>query len=445
MTTTMTVEQIKARVTEEIDRRRDEIVGLGRAIWADPETGFREFRTADKVKQQFERMGLSYRDGLSITGVKAAMPGGAGPGPTLGILGELDSMAVSGHPQCNPETGAVHACGHNAQIAAMIGTGLGLQPVMQELSGNVALFAVPAEEYIEVEYRYGLRKEGKLEFLVGKSDLVAKGEFDDIDMTLIIHTSAALGDAKFSVMGTNNGCFVKFIRFRGRAAHAGGAPHMGINALKAASLSLAAIDANRETFKDLDHIRVHPIITRGGDAVSSVPADVRMETFVRGRTIEAIQDANMKVDRSLRAGALAMGAQVEIATLPGYMPFTQDKALTEIFVRNASTLVGADRVIERGHTTGSTDMGDLSLLMPTCHPQVAGARGIGHGADYEVVDYEDAVVTPAKAMALAAVDLLANGASEARRVQSEFRPTYTKEQYLDLMRSIVSEQAYAET
>jgi metal-dependent amidase/aminoacylase/carboxypeptidase family protein len=314
---------------------------------------------------------------------------------------------------------------------------------MPDLSGNVALFAVPAEEYIEVEYRVGLRESGQLEFLVGKSELIARGEFDDIDMVMIIHTSSVLGEAKFGVMGTSNGCFVKFIRYHGRAAHAGGAPHDGINALKAATLALAAIDANRETFKDDDHIRVHPIITRGGQAVSSVPADVRMETFVRGRTIEAIKDANLKVDRSLRAGAQAMGARVEILTLPGYMPFSQDRLLNDVFRRNAAALVGNDGVVERGHGTGSTDMGDLSLIMPTCHPYVAGAVGVGHGADYEVVNEVDAVINPAKAMAMATVDLLTNGAAEAKRIKSEFRPAYTKAQYLDLMRGIVSDEVYA--
>src|SRR5206468_1893418 len=98
---------------------------------------------------------------------------------------------------------------------------------------------------------------------------------------------------------SNNGAIIKHVRFLGRAAHAGGAPHSGINALAAATLALAAIDAQRSTFKDVDTVRVHPIITQGGRAASIVPADVRMETFVRARTVEAIQDANMKVDRAL--------------------------------------------------------------------------------------------------------------------------------------------------
>ena len=107
--------------------------------------------------------------------------------------------------------------------------------------------------------------------------------------------------------GTNNGLVAKRIQFLGRGAHAGGAPHLGINALNAASLAMAAINANRETFRDDDTVRVHPIITKGGEAVSAVPADVRMETFVRGKTLEAITDANIKVDRALKAGAMAVG------------------------------------------------------------------------------------------------------------------------------------------
>ena len=99
---------------------------------------------------------------------------------------------------------------------------------------------------------------------------------------------------------------------------------MGINALYAAQIALAAINALRETFRDEDTIRVHPIITHGGSQVNVIPGEVRLETYVRGRSVEAILDANKKVDRAFRAGALALGAKVEIETLPGYMPMTCD-------------------------------------------------------------------------------------------------------------------------
>jgi metal-dependent amidase/aminoacylase/carboxypeptidase family protein len=116
----------------------------------------------------------------------------------------------------------------------------------------------------------------------------------------------------------------KRIRFIGSAAHAGGAPHKGVNALNAAMSAISAIHAQRESFRDEDTIRVHPIITQGGVAVSSVPADVRMETFVRGRSVNAFQSASRKVDRALRAGAMAVGGSVSITTLPGYLPIRYD-------------------------------------------------------------------------------------------------------------------------
>ena len=124
----------------------------------------------------------------------------------------------------------------------------------------------------------------------------------------MIHTHSDQTMKKAGVAESSNGFVSKLIRFVGRAAHSGGSPHLGINALNAAQIAINAMHAQRETFRDGDAIRVHPIITKGGDIVNVVPAEVTMETYVRGRTKEAILDANVKVDRALRAGALAVGA-----------------------------------------------------------------------------------------------------------------------------------------
>src|SRR5207247_814636 len=202
---------------------------------------------------------------------------------------------------------------------------------------------------------------------------------------------------KAGVPGSNNGCIVKTVRYIGRAAHAGGAPHMGVNALYAAQIGLMAINAIRETFKDEDTIRVHPIITHGGSQVNVIPGEVRIETYVRGRTVEACLDADKKVDRALRAGAQALGARVEIETLPGYMPMTCDATMARWFKENAAALLGEEHYRQIGHRTGSTDMGDLSMVMPVLHPYVRGARGSGHGADYEIVDQPLAYLVPATA------------------------------------------------
>jgi amidohydrolase len=429
-----------------IDAHREEIVGLAQAIYADPEIGYREHNTSAKVRRMFERIGVPYQSGLAITGLKGELRGGAGPGPAVAIMGELDALIVPDHVDAHAERGTAHACGHNGQIGSMIGATIGLQAegVLGALSGRVVPMAVPAEECIDIEGRLELKREGRLEFIVGKAELIRLGAFDDVDMAMIVHTTANEADGRFGISQSNNGAIIKQVQFTGRAAHAGGAPHRGINALAAAMLALQAIDAQRPTFQDSDTVRVHPIITHGGRAASIIPADVRVETFVRARTLEAIEDANIKVDRALRAGALALGARVRITTVPGYMPMTQDANLSRLFKQNAVPLVGEDRFAAIGHRTGSTDVGDMSLIMPIVHPYAGGAVGTGHGADYKIVDYDNAVINAAKAMACTTIDLLADGAAEARRVKADYTPRFSTPAYLDFVRKLAYEREYAE-
>jgi amidohydrolase len=440
----MTRDELKRRVWEAIDRRTGEIIGLGEQIRHHPELGFKEFKTARLVEEVLGKLGLHPRAGLAITGVRADLVGQAGSGPTFALLGELDALVVTGHPEADPQTGAAHACGHNAQVAGLLGCAMGLVDagVTDHLAGRVAFFAVPAEEYGDVEWRVSQARAGKLEFLGGKPELLRLGHFDDVDLAMMIHGTSRPEDGRAGVPASNNGCVVKTVRYLGRAAHAGGAPHMGINALYAAQIGLLGINAIRETFKDEDTIRVHPIITHGGSQVNVIPGEVRIETYVRGRTVEAIADAARKVDRALRAGALALGAKVEIETLPGYMPMQCDATMARYFKENAVHLVGEEHYRQIGHRTGSTDMGDLSQVMPILHPYIGGARGTGHGPDYEIVDQSLAYVTPAKALAAMVIDMLADGGTGARHVLAEARPPMTREQYLAFQRSSARREVF---
>ena len=440
----MNREELKARVAAEIDRHQDEIIAIAERIWSDPELGFKEFRTAQIVAEEFGRLDLPQRSGLAITGVKAIADSGK-PGPTVAIIGELDSILVADHPSANPETGAAHCCGHNAQIANMIGAGIALiaSGVMSELSGRVALMAVPAEEYVEIAYRSELRQQGEIEFLGGKSELVRLGEFDDVDIAMMVHTSSQ--DYMAGVFGSSessNGFVGKNARFIGRAAHAAGAPDRGVNALYAATVALDAINAQRETYRDEDAVRIHPVISRGGDLVNVIPNDVRLETYVRGKTVEAIEGASAKVDRALKAGALALGAQVEITTLPGYLPLFNDPTLLDLFKANFARDYDPSQWTSRGHGAGSTDMGDIAHLMPTIHPYAVGSRGQGHGNDWEIADKYIAYVLPAKLMALTAVDLLADDAQEAHALLADYKPRMTKEEYLTFMRRAFAENTF---
>ena len=442
----MTVEELKASVLAEIDRRGGEAVRIAKQILDTPEPGFREQKTSRLVAEGFRRLGIPHEEGIAITGLKGMLAGGT-DGPTVAVIGELDSLIVQWHPHADPQTSAAHACGHHCQIGMLFGVALGLTApgVMESLAGRVALFAAPAEEYIEIEYRDDLRREGKIEFLGGKAELVRLGAFDDVDMAMMTHTQS--GESMRGAIGTgatNNGMVAKRIMFTGRAAHAGGSPHHGVNALNAANIALTAIHAQRDTFRDEDTIRVHPIITQGGVAVSSVPADVRMETFVRGRTTTAIASASRKVDRALRAGAMAVGGSVTITTLPGYLPIQTSPALTHLYIDNARRLVGEDGVEPMPHRSGSTDMGDLSQIMPVIHPYVAAATGYAHGADYVVKDYDLGVLTAAKAMAMTVVDLLAGGGRRGREVLSKHHAPMTKKEYLSLMRGMFNEETFQE-
>jgi amidohydrolase len=383
-------------------------------------------------------MGWTYKNKIAITGSKAYLRR-KGPRPSVGIIGELDSVRCPEHPESHPITGAVHACGHNAQIASMLGAGFGLSDsgVVEELNGNVVMVTVPAEEYLELDYRNSLKEKGQLEFFGGKQEFIRLGELDDVDISLGTHSATDL-EKKLSIRGSNNGFIGKLVRYIGLEAHAGGAPDKGINALNAAMLGIMGIHAQRETFKEEDTIRVHPIITKGGEIVNNVPADVRIESYVRGKTVEAIIDANKKVNRALRAGAMAVGAEVEINDMPGYMPYQHNTDLDSLLKANCAAVVGEDQVEEKGHSTGSTDLGDISCVMPTSSFGMGGVTGTGHGRMYKFVDKELEYVIPAKVLALTCVDLLYDGSAMAKKIIESYKPVIPLKEYGEFMHKIVS-------
>lgn len=440
------IESLKAAAQSAIDRRRDWLIDIADKILRNPEVGFQEFKTAQLVSDKFSELGIDHTDGVAITGVTGRLRGG-NVGPTVAILGELDSLRVSEHRHADPETGAAHACGHNCQISMMIGAAIGLMipEVQRVLCGDVELMAVPAEEFIDVEYRLGLHREGKIGFLSGKQEFIRLGAFDHVDMAMMVHSSASPEDAKFSLGATSNGHLGKYVRFVGKSAHAGSSPHRGVNALQAAMVALHALNTQRETFQDPDIVRLHGILTHGGVAANATPADVRYEGRVRGRTTEVIADASAKMDRCLKAGALALGAKVEITTIPGYFPLSNDLTFGSIFRDSAERLVGKSSFADHSNGPtrgGSTDMGDLGQIMPVIHPYTGGFSGTGHGEDYQVVDYEQAVIRPAKAMAMAVIDLLANDAAKANEVIKRSPPKMTRQRYVDIQNARMSKESY---
>lgn len=432
----MNKQELKAKVIKATEDNRELILKVGKEIYATPELGYKEFKSTETIVKFLKDLGLDVEENIAVTGCKAVIEGGK-PGPNVAILGELDAISCANHEDA-VESGAVHACGHNIQIAGMLGAILGLvkSGILSQLSGKVSVMATPAEEFVELEYRTKLRKEGKLTYFGGKQELIKKGYFDDVDMAMMFH-SLDMGDKDALIGPVSNGFIGKEVQFIGRESHAGSAPEEGINALNAAMLAINNIHAQRETFKDSDRVRVHPIVTKGGDIVNSVPADVQMESYVRARTIDGMLSSNEKVDRALKAGAMAVGAKVKINSIPGYLPILRNPELDDLFKKNLIFMgIPEDNIIEGGDFTGSFDFGDVSHIMPTIHPMIGGIEGNLHTRDFKIVDEDKAYILPAKAMALTVVDLLFDNAKVGKEILKNFNAVMTKESYLEFMESV---------
>ncbi len=236
--------------------------------------------------------------------------------------------------------------------------------------------------------------------------------------------------------GSMNGFISKLIDYHGKAAHAAAAPHEGINALNAAMLGIMGVNALRETFREEDCVRFHPIINSGGDLVNVVPDYVRMESYVRAASPAAMQAYNAAIDRALTAGAAAVGAACEIHNLPGYLPLHQQEALTALVDANCRKIFGPDHIVYPPHSAGSTDVGDLSQLMPVVHPHAGCVHGALHSAGYELADPVTAYGKTTKIMAMTLVDLLYGSAAGLEEILQSFTPSMTKTAYLDFMASI---------
>ncbi len=432
------------RIIDEIDAKREEILAFARDIYTHAELGYKEFRTSGKFLEKMEALKLPVKKDLAVTGVKAYLNPEKKDRVSLALIGELDALRIPDHAFANPETQAAHCCGHHAQMAGIFGAALALTlpEVAEKLDGQVVFFATPAEEYGEIEFKNRLRTEGKIRYGGGKCELLRIGAFDDIDLCLAHHIAPE--DAIQIGNGTGNGFVSKVIRYRGKASHAAGAPEKGVNALSAASLGLQALGLNRETFRDEDCVRVHPIITKGGNLVNVIPDEVVLETLVRGKTIAAFTDAAKKTDRAFKAGALAMGATVEIDTVPGYLPSLAEEPLPELL--RASEIAAPEKEIIRldRHTGGSTDVGDVQHLMPVYTFRTGGIRGDLHRVDFEIVNEEEAYLNTAKIFALTAYYLLKDGAVRGRELADHYQPVFqNKEEYIAFMDSFDSSEVYS--
>jgi len=407
-------------------------------LWANPETGYKEWKTNEYLKKEFLALGYELTEAGNIPGFCAEIDTGK-QGPTVAVFGEMDGLVIPEHPAADPETGAVHACGHCAQVTALLTLAAALKEdgALDGLSGKIRLVVVPAEEGIEFDFRQGLCDQGIIRYKSGKAEFLYRGLLDGVDLAFMIHSSS--GPMHHGSMnGGSNGLIMKSVTFEGVSAHAGGLPHLGINALYAANSALSAINALRETFEDHDHIRVHPVVTCGNCSVNAIPDRVSMEAYVRGATMDAVVKVNDKVNRAIASAAASIGGKVHIVDNHGYWPRFTDRTMFSVF-KEAMDMVLEDTT--KCDTSvwggGSSDMGDMGSLMPTAHPYVYGCTGKGHGSDFFFIDGPTSCLESAKVQMIGLRMLLENDAEKAKKIVAEYKPFFSsKEEYFRYIDSI---------
>ena len=421
-----------------VEKHRQLILDALDYIWANPEIGYKEWKTHKYLKDAFENLGYELTEAGNIPGFVTTVDNGR-PGPTVLVFGEMDGLLIPEHPDADPETGAVHACGHCCQVAALLGLAAALKEpgALDEMSGKIMLCAVPAEELIDLEGRMQMRKDGIIKYFGGKPEFLYRGLLDGADLAFMVHTEGSKLPSSAGCNGGSNGMVAKSVCFEGVSAHAGSSPHKGINALYAANLALNAINALRETFRDSEHIRVHPVITCGGSSVNAIPNKVTLESYIRGATMEQISMVNKKVNRAIAAAAAAMGANVQITDVPGYWPRNYPEAFVELFMEAMGHVYQNVKYNRSSWSTGCSDMGDIGAVMPAIHPYAGGATGSFHGVTMKIVDPDAACVSSAKSQLIALKLLLENDAVKAKEIVADYEPAMkSKEEYFAAVDSL---------
>ncbi len=412
-----------------IENSKDMILEAERYIWEHPEVGYREWNTHAFMKEHFVSFGYEVHEAGDIPGFYADIDTGR-EGPRLGIFAEMDALLIPDHPECDKETGAVHACAHHCQCAAMLGLAKALKSdgALDRLSGSIRLFVVPAEEGIELGYRLDLIKQGKIGFIGGKQEFMRRGYLDGVAIGMMVHTGSK---GLFCEVG-GNGFVCKKHTFIGKASH-GAAPSQGLNALYAATNALSAANAVREQFSGDNRFRFHPIITKGGEAVNVIPAEVVVESFVRGGNMGQILKANERINRAFAGSAAALGCSLIIEDQIGAAPRIEDKNLRLAFKEVGKLLFNEDEInIERPWSPGCTDMGDISAVMPSVIAYVGCSSIPGHTNRFVVEDAYTACVTNAKLQAGWVHYLLTDGAAYAKKVIAEAEVPYASiKEYFD--------------
>jgi len=371
-------EQLKTEISREVTARRRELLALSRYLHRHPELGFKEYKACAKIRALLEKYGFAVTGGLA--GLETAFRAVYGSGnPAVAVIAEYDALPGLGH-----------ACGHNVIAASAAGAAIAARKAVDSLGGRIEVLGTPAEE------------NGG-----GKIILAEAGVLADIDAAMMVHPSNCnLGAPSFLAAQPLE------VEYFGREAHAAASPEAGINALDAMILAFTAVNALRQHLPPT--ARIHGIIRHGGTAANIVPAYSAASFMVRADDDASLETLKERVADCFKSGALASGARLELHWQGSpYASLKSNAALVKLFTANMRSLGREYDLTDRSHRFGSTDMGNLSQLVPSIHPLVAVAPpGVTvHTAEFAAAAAAAAadrgLLDAAKALALTVADLLA--------------------------------------
>jgi amidohydrolase len=379
---------VKERLADEVRRRADVLVDASHQIHEHPELNYEERFAHDLLTGILEAEGLTVERGAR--GIETAFEARAGTsGPSIAVLCEYDALPGIGH-----------ACGHNIIATAGIGAGMAAAAIADEVGGRISIIGTPAEEGGG-----------------GKVRLAERGALDDVDAAMMVHPAGA-DLTSMQVIAVAQ----VWVTYEGEAAHAAAFPHRGRNALDAAILGYNNIAALRQHIRPTE--RIHGIITNGGDKPNIVPAYARAEWMVRAPTLRLLEPLRERVLACLQAGADAAGCRMDARWQePVYADMIDNQVMVDLYRANATAL---GRTVHDPDPSlavvGSTDMGNVSYLVPSIHPmiKVAPPNVAIHTPEFARCargdDGDRAVVDGAIAMAWTVADLwLRDGALDAAR------------------------------
>jgi amidohydrolase len=387
----MNIDKLKDGIAQDIDARIPQLEELSRNIHDNPETSMKERRATAWLTAFLKENGFKVEMGVSqlSTAFRAAYGKGK---PVIGFLAEYDALAKVGH-----------ACGHNLIATSTVAAAVGAKRAVDELGGSIVVYGTPGEE-------------GD----AGKAIMAERGAFRDIDVAMISHPGGGN-----HVITNALACQTLEVEFIGKAAHAAADPESGINALEALILSYNAIDALRQHIKE--KARIHGIITDGGEAPNIVPAHTAATFIVRAEDDAYLDILKERVLNCFAGAAAATGAELKYRWAGvRYAAMRNNLALAELFRQNMQTLGRPIPLGDANKFSGSTDVGNVSTLVPTIQPFVGIAPDsvLIHGPEFREVagtwEALNVLLDAAKAMAMTAADLLADPKALAE-VQAEFR------------------------